>query len=435
LGTGWNSQPLGGLLGYGSELYTPYNGPTYINSNPSAPATYYGGTPSVSLSNTIANPNIKPFSVKSYEFGGDLKFLGNRLGLNATYFTTTNGPNIIQLNVAPSTTNTNEIVNGVTTKKNGVELELVGSPLRSKDGLNWDVNVNYSTYKETLASVYDGATSIFQNDHLYHIGDRLDALYGTKFVRDGSGNIINSGGVPISAPGQSNDSNYGLLGYADPDFSFGVTNHFSYHNWSLSFQFDGRIGGKVYDYTMYKSFNGGTAVETASGAYGAARLAEWNSTAEGTKAATPAYVGPGVTLVSGTPVYGPGGQITNLSQLQFAPNTTPVLVQSYVSSGIGGNFDEYYMVSRSFAKLREASISYSLPSRLLQGSFIKKATFSVVGRNLLYFAARKDIDLDEYASGYDASTRGLTGQGDSGSPIDLASPTARRYGLNIHLTF
>jgi len=432
LGTGWNSQPVGGLLGYGSELYTPYNGPTYSNSNPSAPATYYGGTPSVSLSSTIPNPAIKPYDVKSYEYGADLKFLGNRLGLNATYFTTTNGPNIILLGVAPSTTYANQIVNGVTTKKDGVELELVGSPLRSKDGLNWDVNFNYSTYKETLASVYNGATSIYQNNHVYNIGDRLDAIYGTKFVRDGSGNIINSGGVPISAPGASNGSNLGFLGYADPDFAFGVTNHFSYHNWTLSFQFDGRIGGKIYDYTKYHSFNGGTAVETASGAYGAARLAEWNSTDEGTKPATPSYVGPGVTLVSGTPTYGPGGVITNLGQLQFAPNTTPVLVQSYISSGIGGNFDEYYMISRSFAKLREAEIGYNLPSKMLEGSFIKKVNFSIVGRNLLYFAARKDIDLDEYASGYDASSRALVGQ-DGGS--DLASPTARRYGINIHLTF
>ena len=154
--------------------------------------------------------------------------------------------------------------------------------------------------------------------------------------------------------------------------------------------------------------------------------------AEGTKAATPAYVGPGVNLVSGTPIYGPGGVITNLSQLTFAPNTTPVLVQSYISSGLGANVDEYYMISRSYAKLREASIGYSLPARILQGTFIKKATLSIVGRNLLYFAARKDIDLDEYASGYDASSRSLVGT-DGGS--DLASPTARRYGINIHLTF
>jgi TonB-linked SusC/RagA family outer membrane protein len=433
LGTGWNSQPVGNLLGYGTELYTPYNGPTFQNSNPSAPSTYYNGTPSVNLSNTIANNNIKPFDVRSYEFGADLKFLGNRLGLNATYFTTTNGPNIISLPVAPSTTNTNEIVNGLTTKKNGIELELVGSPLRSKDGLNWDINANYSTYKETLSSVYNGATSIYLNNHVYHIGDRLDAEYGTKFVRDGNGDIVNSGGVPLSAPAQTDNANYGLLGYADPDFSFGITNHFSYHNWTLSFQFDGRIGGKIYDYTYYHSMNGGTAIESASGAYGAARLAEWNSTNEGTLPATPEYVGPGVTITSGTPTYGPGGVITNMSQLTFAPNTTKVLVQSYISSGLGANFDEYYMISRSFAKLREATIGYNLPASTLQGTFIKKVSINLVGRNLLYFAARKDIDLDEYASGYNASTLQITGT-DNGN-ANLASPTARRYGINIHLTF
>ena len=154
LGTGWNSQPVGNLLGYGSELYTPYNGPTYINSNPSAPATYYNGTPSVNLSNTIADATVKPLDVRSYEFGADLKFIGNRLGLNATYFTTTNGPNIFQLPVAPSTTNTSQIVNGITTDKHGVELELVGSPLRSQNGLNWDINANWSNYRETIASIY-----------------------------------------------------------------------------------------------------------------------------------------------------------------------------------------------------------------------------------------------------------------------------------------
>ncbi len=433
LGTGWNGYALSNLLGYGSELYTPYNGPTYINSNPSAPTTYYNGSPSVSLSNTIADPNIKPFSVKSYEFGADLKFFGNRLGLNATYFTTTNGPNIISVPVAPSTTNTNQIINGVTTKKNGVEFELLGSVLRSKDGLNWDINANYSNYKEKLASIYGSKTDYYFNGHDYHIGDRLDAIYGTKFVRDGNGNIINSGGVPLQAPAMSENANYGLLGYADPDFSFGIGNRFAYHNWTLSFQFDGRIGGKLYDFTKYHAYNGGTAVETAEGAFGAARLSEWNSTAEGTKPAVPAYVGQGVVITSGTPQYGPGGVITNLNQLQFAPNTTPVLVQSYISSGLGANFDEYYMVNRSFAKLREVTIGFNLPERMLQGSFIKKASFSIVGRNLLYFAARKDIDMDEYASGYDASSKALTG-GDNGS-IDLASPTARRYGLNIHLTF
>ena len=443
LGTGWNSKPVSGLLGYGTEHYTPYNGPTYINESPSATTSYYNGTAGVSLSSTIANANIKPYDVQSYEAGFDIKFLGNRLGLNGTYFTTTNGPNIIQLPVSTATTYTSRLVNGVTTKKDGYEIELMGSVLRDKDGLNWDINANYSTYRETLKSIYPGQPYLQQNGHNYVVGERLDAIYGTKFVRDGSGNIINShgidpktglstGGLPISSPGGI--ANNGLLGYADPDFSFGITNTFSYKNFSLSFQFDGRIGGKMYDRTYYQSMNGGTAIETASGAYGAARLADWNSykttgtVANGNRGS---YVGPGVYIVSGTPIYA-NGQITNLKDLTFARNDVPVTTQSYISSGISSSFDEYYMISRSYAKLREATLTYTLPASLLHGSFIKKATFGIVGRNLLYFAARKDVDLDEYAAGYNASDRTLVG---TSGGADLESPTARRYGFNIHLTF
>ena len=431
----FNSYPVGGLLGYGSEYYTPYNGPNYLNQSSSAATKIYNGTSSVVLSNSIPDANLKPYDVTSYEFGFDAKFIKNRLGLNATYFTTTNGPNIFNLPVAPSTTNTGQIVNGLTTKKDGYEVELVGSPLKSQDGLNWDVNFNYSTYRETLKSVGDGQAGILQNGHYYTPGERLDAIYGTKFVRDASGAIINSGGVPLQAPAQANNANYGLLGYADPNFSFGVTNTFRYHGFILSFQFDGRIGGKIYDYEWYHAMNGGTAIETATGAFGAARAADWASlqaTGKVGNGGAGSYIGPGVTIVSGTPIYGPGGTITNLSQLTFAPNTTPVTTQAYVSSGLGSNFDEYYMISRSYAKLREASLGYSLPDKMLAGSFIKKVTLSIVGRNLLYFAARKDIDLDQYASGYDASTRGLVGNDGS---TNLTSPTARRYGFNLHLTF
>lgn len=421
----------GTLLGYGTELTTPYNGPTYQNSSPVSPSTIYNSTPSVTLSNTIANSSLKPYDVKSYEGGIDLKFLQNRLGLDATAFYTTNGPNIFQLPVAPSTTFTSQIVNGVTTVKKGFEIQLNGSPLRSANGLNWDVNVNYSTYKETLKSIY-GDEQLLQNGHVYKVGDRLDAIYGTKFVRDGQGNIVNSGGLPLGAGGGVKQN--GLLGYANPDFSLGITNRFSYKNVTFSFQFDGRIGGKIYDRTYYQANNGGTSLETASGAFGVARLADWNSVKATGKTGNDgkgSYIGEGVKLVSGTPKFA-NGQITNMSELTFAPNDVPTTVQSYVSSGIAGSFDEYYMINRSFAKLREVTLGYNFPAKWLRGSFIKKASFSLVGRNLLYFAARKDIDLDQYAAGYNASDRSLIGGAGS---VDLQSQTARRYGFNINASF
>ncbi len=416
----------GGLLGYGTDLLSSYDGPTYNNQNAYSIATYYNGTPSVSYVSNISNAAIKPFDVSSYEAGVDIKFLRNRLGLDFTYFTSTNGPLIFQLPVASSSGYTSKNQNALTTLKKGFEIALSGSPLKSARGLNWDVLLNYSTYKETLKDIFEGESQINLNNHLYKKGERMDAIYGAGFVRDGSNNIVYSGGLPLRAP--SDVGNNAFLGYANPDFTFGINNKFSYRNFIFSFQFDGRIGGKIYNEVYKDGMNGGTSIESASGAFGAARLAEWQTTNVGTTAPVGKYIAPGKKITSGTPTYA-NGQITNLKDLTFADNDVATTVQSFISSGIG-NVTENWMTDRSFAKLREVTIGYTVPAKFLgKGKLIKAATFSLVGRNLLYFAKRKDIDLDQFASGYNASDRSL---GNGGL---LQSTTARRFGFNINVSF
>jgi TonB-linked SusC/RagA family outer membrane protein len=420
------------LLGYSTDLISSYDGPTYGNSSGPSYSTYYNNQPSVSLSNNLVT-NVKPFDRVSYEGGIDIKFLKNRLGFDFTYFDTKNGPGIYNRGLAPSTTNTQEIVNGITTKRNGIELGINGSPIKNAKGFSWDISANYSTFKETLTEIYGSDATLPINSHNYKVGDRLDEIYGTKFLRDGSGNIVYSGGVLQKATG-SNDQRLGSLGHLNPDFTFGINNRFSYKNFSFSFQFDGRIGGKIYDYNYYASMQGGTNLETVQGVIGAARLKEWQSTNQGTQAPTPALLGnefgPGVQIASGTPTF-QNGVISNIKDLTFAPNTTPALVQSYLSGNLKANFDEYFMISRSFVKLREVVIAYALPQTKLHG-FIKGATFSLVGRNLLYFAARKDFDIDQYPSGFNTSDLSVGG---AASSVNLQSSSTRKFGFNVNLSF
>ncbi len=414
------------LLGYGADLTSSYDGPNYTNQNAYKVTSYYNGTPSVDFSSTISNPTLKPFSRTTYEGGVDMKFLRNRLGIDFTYFRSFNGPQIYALNVAPSTSYNSENVNGIITRKQGYELSLNGAVLKSSRGLNWDILVNYATYKETLSKIYGTETGLTLNNHKYSVGDRLDAYYGTGFVRDQSNNIIYSGGLPLRAP--SDISNNKFLGFLNPDYTFGINNKFSFKNVGFSFQFDGRIGGKIYDGIYNNGMNGGTAIESASGDFGVARLAEWQSTNNGTVTATPKYVAQGVTILSGTPIYA-NGQITNFKDLTFGPNTTASTVQNFISSGIA-RLDEYWITDRSFAKLREVTLSYSLPAKLLaKNKFIKTASFSIVGRNLLYFASRKDQDVDQFASGFSDANRSLNTGG------DLQSVTTRRFGFNINFGF
>jgi TonB-linked SusC/RagA family outer membrane protein len=423
------------LLGYGTELYSSYDGPSYANQNTAAYASYYNNSPSVAYSNTLADPNLKAYSRLSYEGGVDIKFLGNRLGLDATYFDTKNGPQIYQLIAAPSTTYAFTNANAITTKRAGFEIALNGSPIRNRDGFSWDINVNYSTFKETISDLgVAGLTELPLGNHNYKVGDRIDEIFGTKFLRNNTGNIVyDATGNLMKATG-NNSQIYGSLGYLNPDFTFGINNRFSYKNLSFSFQFDGRIGGKIYDYNYYAARQGGTDLSTVQGVIGAARLAEWNSTKTGTQAPTPALIGnefgPGVKIISGTPKYA-NGVISNLDELTFATNSTPITVQGYLNGTVKG-IDEAFMISRSYAKLREVTIGYSLPKKLLQKSAIKSATLSLVGRNLLYFAARKDFDVDQYASGYNSTDRTTGGAPANGA---LQSSTFRRYGFNINLSF
>jgi len=416
----------GGLLGYGADLYSSYDGPSYANQNAYGLATYYNNQPSVNYSSTIANQALNPFQVTSYEAGLDLKFLHNRLGVDFTYFSSLNGPQIFALPVAPSTSYSSQNVNAITSQKNGIELSISGSPLRSARGLNWDVLINYATYRETLKDIYQNETQIGLNGHNYKKGERLDAIYAPGFVQDGSGNTIYSGGLPLRAPTDINNNSF--LGYANPDYTFGISNKFSYRSFSLSFQFDGRVGGKIYDEVYKDGMNGGTAIESASGQYGASRLAEWQTTSQGTVAPTAKYVAKGVKIISGTPTYS-GGQITNIKDLSFAPNDVAVTTQSFISSGIGG-VPQYWMTDRTFVKLREVVLTYTVPAKYIgKSKLIKGASFSLMGRNLLYWSKRKDIDLDQFASGYNDSDRSLNNGG------VLQSLTARRFGFNISVSF
>jgi TonB-linked SusC/RagA family outer membrane protein len=416
----------GGLLGYGSDLYSSYDGPSYANQNAYAFQSYYNGTPSVGYSNTIANSSLKPFDRTSYEGGVDLKFAKNRLGFDFTYFTSFNGPQIYALPVASSTGYAAQNVNGITSKKAGFEITLSGTPIKTAN-FNWDINATYATYQETLDAIYGSETGLTLNNHVYKVGDRLDAIYGSAFVRDGSNNIVWSGGTPLRAP--SDIGNNKFLGFANPDYTFGISNKFTFKNVSFGFQFDGRIGGNIYDQIYHDGMNGGTSIESTQGAIGAARLAEWQTTATGTVAQTAKYIGPGVKIVSGTPTYA-GGVITNMSALTFAQNDVAAKVQTIAGASGYGGVDEYWMTNRSFVKLREVNIAYSLPANFLAKlKYIKGATISLVGRNLLYFADRKDQDLDQFASGYNDSDRSLQ------KGAILQSATARRFGFNINLNF
>ena len=282
-------------------------------------------------------------------------------------------------------------------------MTLNGTAVRNKS-FSWDVMLNWATFKETYTKFFEDQQQL---DPYTFIGTRADQFIGTAFVRTPDGQLINdAGGRPFRNPIRQ------VQGYTNPDWVWSVINTFGYKNFKLGFQFDGRVGGHMINYIQQQTFRGGRHIATVQGKMGEARYQDYL----GNKS----FVGEGVVISNGATIeYDELGNVTNYKDMQFAPNTTATFLQDYISFYY--NTNEANLISKTFAKLREVTLTYSFPQTMIGKTFMKQASVSFVGRNLLYFSKYKDVDIDQYAGSQGSSS--------------LQTPTAKRYGININITF
>jgi hypothetical protein len=394
-------------IGYGAAYTTAYDGPSYsLVSKVYNTRLDYNNTSAAYYTDNLYD-DIATANRTNYEAGLDIRFLKNRIGLDAVYFTYIDGPQIFRNPISQSTGYTSLFTNAAKYATKGVEFTLNGNPIKTKSGFSWDILLNWSTYKQTYKEL--PRDSILVGDIYVKPGDRLDIYQGLAFVRSQDGQIVNdAGGRPLRYPKNQ------ILGYSNPDWVWGLTNKFNYKNIFLTVQVDGRVGGEMENYIRRQTFRGGRHIETVQGAMGSARYQDYL----GVKS----WEGQGVVITAGTPIYDPvTGRITNYQGLTFAPNRTKTYLQDYISrynSTAQGN-----LMSKTFAKLREITLGYNIPSKFLGKSFIKNASVSFVARNLFYFADKKnkDVDIDQYAGSQTSS--------------NLQSPTVKRFGFNLNLVF
>ena len=198
-------------LGYGVDYNSSYGGPTYQNSAVYTLPLAYNNKPAAYYTNTLNNPNLKPNSTSQSEIGLDIRFLNNRLALDAAYYVSNDGPRIFTLPSSEATGYTGRLVNGISTQKKGGEISLTGQAIRSPKGFNWDVVANYSTYTERLKEVYPegGINTLASNffvgnssdKRFINVGDRTDGFYSSALVRTPDGQIINDYTIDKDANG------------------------------------------------------------------------------------------------------------------------------------------------------------------------------------------------------------------------------------------
>lgn len=215
--------------------------------------TSYGG---YGYGFTGPNPNLKPEFATSYEFGTELGFLDGRLGIDATYYRKETRDQIV--NGIRGSYATGFILfnlNGASTRNEGVELTLRGTPVQQKD-FSWDVQANFTRARgkvlslpEVLPEYYSSDTWLYGNiRNGTSPGLSTMSLTGTFYLRNKNGDVLidPTSGLPLRS------TTFVDAGYdRQPDFLVGLSNSFNYKRLRLDVLMDIRKGGDVFNATEH----------------------------------------------------------------------------------------------------------------------------------------------------------------------------------------
>jgi len=364
------------------------------------------GTPLASINNTKYNPNLKPERTKSWETGLEAAFLNNRVGFDLTYYNTRSLDQIVALPVSRATGYDYKVVNAGEIQNKGVEVSVFATPVKTPD-FSWTVNLNWSRNRNKVKSLPEGIQNLQLNPSNMQgsitINAALNQPYGTirgsNYVFDQNGNklISNSGsdsGHYLISP-TSNE----IIGNVNPDWIGGITNTLKYKDLSLSFLIDMRKGGDVFSLDMYYGLATGVLPETAGNNDLGKPIR--NSLEQG-----------GGVILPGTKVDGKPNDIRVPSE--------------YGLFGYVYNPGAAFVYDASFVKLREVSLTYSLPRSVVSRiNPIKGVDFSLIGRNL--WIIHKNLP---YADPEEGMSSGNVQGYQAG-----AYPTARTFGFNCKVRF
>lgn len=222
------------------------------------------GNPISKIGDVLFDNNVRSELVKSWEFGLDMKFLNNRIGLDLSYYKTNATRQLLSLPLDPFTGYKSKMINAGNIQNSGFELMAYADILRNDKGLNWTLTANVSVNKNKIIELADGIeeTALSRGGFdevkvVAHTGGNYGDIYGKTFKRNDKNQIVVDGeGLPIV------NGELSYLGNQQPDCLLGITNTFKYKGVALSFLIDARLGGKIYSATTAGLYAKGNAEGT-----------------------------------------------------------------------------------------------------------------------------------------------------------------------------
>ncbi|AWO00663.1 SusC/RagA family TonB-linked outer membrane protein [Chitinophaga alhagiae] len=367
----------------------------------------HGGQPMASFSSIIPDPNLQNELTTSTEFGADVRVLNNRLGASFTWYNASTKNQILDVPLPLSSLFEYRRVNAGEIRNRGIELSLNGTPLKLANGFTWESSFNFARNRNMVVSLADGVDAfVLGSDRGVIVKAEPGKPFGVivsngfAWLKDEQGRrlIDPATGLPLRTSGRVQEE----LGNAMPDWTGGFFNSFRYKGFQLTGLIDIRQGGMVYSQSNREELIYGTSKKTLPGRDGS-------------------YIASGVVAQQKA-----DGTWEGTGQA----NTKPVFAQDYwnvVASDKESVVSEEMLNDASYMAMREISLSYQLPSKMLNGKFIKRAGIGLYGRNLFYFQ-RKTDGFSPEASSFNVNNSSLGLESTS-------LPMMRNFGINLNLEF
>ena len=370
------------------------------DTDPYKTAKYYNTSAfpgSASVSSTLYNARFKPEISNSIEVGLDWRMFKQRFGLDLAFYNNITRNQILDVPMDQTTGYTKATMNSGKVRNRGIELQLDGTPVKTKN-FTWNSTFtwakNYNKVLSLAAGLTDGQTIAYTGGTncalIAKVGGSIGDIYGYKLKRAPDGQVVWKDGITART------TEFEYVGNAYPAWKAGFSNEFSYKNFRVSILFDGQWGGIVYSQTHHKMTEHGTLKHTL-------KYRE-NPNFE--------VVGEGVMLDE---------------RGQYVPNNVPISVSKYYADYWRRANVETNSFDASFLKLREARIEYTIPSAGLNKIGIERLTLALYGRNLAMWT--KDFPV------YDPEVATLNnGTIVPGSEMGQL-PSTRTMGFNLTLKF
>jgi TonB-linked SusC/RagA family outer membrane protein len=347
--------------------------------------------PSNSVHWFLGNPDLQPELHAETELGVELAMFQNRIGADVTVYSKKTTNLITEATLDPATGYARTYVNIGQMTNRGLEVELHVTPVRTTH-FSWTIRGIFTKYESVVDELGMGLEKVLINGFTdlgnYAIaGQPYGIMYGYAIARDDDGNFLIDGNGNFL---QSDEAV--IIGNPHPDFESSFINRLTYRGISLNLQFDYRQGGDIYSETVNALMGRGITKDT-----------DFNR--------LETFVMPGVKD-DGTP-----------NDIQLP--ATDAFFNNYGSQAPA----EVNVIDGTTVRLREISLSYSLPKNILSKTPFKGIDISIMGQNIWFNA----INFPKYMN-FDTDVLSL-GVGNGLGFDFITGPSSTRYGASIKVTF